>query len=139
MPTFLQWVHVTAAVMAVGGMAFLLIVLTPGLGDLQTQQRDQMNKEVIDRFRWVLWSSMAVLLLSGLYSIREYYWEMAWGKSWELLTVKIIVACIVFVIGLALTLPVKLFDWVRARRQVWLEIAVGLSVVIIFISAYLRR
>jgi uncharacterized membrane protein len=139
MSTFLQWVHVSAAVMGVGGMAFLLLVLTPGLGDLEAEQRDQLIKQVLARFRWVLWSSMAVLLLSGLYSVREYYWEVAWGKSWELLTVKIVLACIVFVIALGLTLPFKPFDWVRARRQAWLVIAVGLGVAIIFISAYLRR
>jgi len=134
-----QWVHVTAAVLGVGGMAFLLIVLTPGLRDLQPEQRQRLAKLVMDRFRWVLWSAMAVLLLSGLYSIREYYWEVAWGKSWELLTLKIILACIIFVIALALTLPLKLFDWVRARCQTWLTIAVGLAVAVIFISAYLRR
>jgi uncharacterized membrane protein len=139
MSTFLQWVHVTATVMAVGGMAFLLLVLRPELGDLQPEQRDRLIRQVLARFRWVLWSSMAVILLSGLYNIREYYWEVAWGKSWELLTVKIVLACIVFVIALALTLPFKLFDWVRARRQTWLAIAVGLAVAVIFISAYLRR
>ena len=139
MPTFLQWVHVTAAVMGVGGMAFLLFALTPGLEDLEPEQRDRLIKQVLARFSWVLWPSMAVLLLSGLYSVREYYWEVAWGKSWQLLTVKIVLACVVFVVGLALTLPFKLFDWVRARRQACLAIAVGLAVAIIFISAYLRR
>jgi hypothetical protein len=93
----------------------------------------------MDRFRWVSWSVIFLLLVSGLYSIRQYYWEMAWGKSWALLTVKIVLALFVFVVVLALTLPLKLFDRVRARRQIWLSIAVGLAVAIIFISAYLRR
>ena len=137
--TILQWVHLTAVVLGVGGMAFLLIVLTPGIGDLQPEQRERLSKQVTDRFRWVLWSSMALILLSGLYNVREYYWEVAWGKSWELLTGKIVLACVVFAIALALTLPFKLFDWVRARQQIWLAIAVGISVVVIFISAYLRR
>jgi hypothetical protein len=79
------------------------------------------------------------LLVSGLYSVREYYWEVAWGKSWALLTVKIVLALFVFVIALGLTLPFRLFDWVRARRQIWLSVAVGLAVAVIFISAYLRR
>jgi len=139
MSTFLQWVHVTAAVLGVGGMAFLLIVLIPGIRDLQPEQRERLSKQVTGRFRWVLWSSMAIMLLSGLYNIREYYWEVAWGKSWELLTVKIVLAGIVFAIALAVTLPFRLFNWARARRQIWLAIAVGISIVVIFISAYLRR
>ncbi|HXX24170.1 MAG TPA: hypothetical protein VEO19_13560 [Terriglobia bacterium] len=138
MPTFVRGIHVTAAVIGVGGLAFLLLVLTPSLGNLQPEQRDLLAKQVMDRFRWVLWTAIIVLLVSGLYSIREYYWEVAWGKSWALLTVKIVLALVAFVIALALTLPLKLFDWVRARRQVWLSIAVGLAVAVIFISAYLR-
>ena len=139
MSTFLQGIHVTAVVIGVGGLVFLLLVLAPSLGDLQPEQRDLLAKRVIGRFRWVVWSAIVILLVSGLYSIREYYWEAAWGKSWALLTVKIVLALFVFVIALALTLPFKLFDWVRARWQIWLSIAVGLAVAVIFISAYLRR
>jgi len=139
MSTFVQGIHVTAVVIGVGGLAFLLLVLTPSLGDLQPEQRALLAKHVIDRFRWVIWSAIVVLLVSGLYSIREYYWEAAWGKSWMLLTIKIVLALIVFVIALALTLPFRLLEWVRARRQIWLSIAVGLAVTVIFISAYLRR
>jgi len=139
MPTLVQGMHLTAAVISVGGLAFLLLVLTPSLGNLPPAQRDLSAKQVIDRFRWVLWTAIIVLLVSGLYNVREYYWEVAWGKSWGLLTVKIILALVVFVIALALTLPLKLFNWVRARRQVWLSVAVGLAVTVIFISAYLRR
>jgi len=138
MPIFVRGMHITAAVIGVGGLAFLLLVLTPSLADLPPEQRDVWTKQVTDRFRWVLWTAIIVLLASGLYSIREYYWEVAWGKSWELLTIKIVLAFVVFVIALALTLPLKLFNWVRAHRQVWLSIAVGLAVAVIFISAYLR-
>jgi uncharacterized membrane protein len=139
MSTLVQGIHVTAAVISVGGLAFLLLVLTSSLGKLQPEQRDLLAKQIVDRFRWVLWTAIIVLLVSGLYSTREYYWEVAWGKSWLLLSVKIVLALVVFVIALALTLPLKLFNWVRARRQVWLSIAVGLGVTVIFISAYLRR
>ena len=139
MPTLVQWIHVTAVVIGVGGMAFLLFILMPSLGALDPEHRDLLAKQVMDRFRWIVWSAIIVLLVSGLYSIRQYYWEAAWGKSWALLTVKIVLALFVFVISLALTLPFKLFDRVRARRQIWLSIAFGLAVAVLFISAYLRR
>jgi uncharacterized membrane protein len=139
MPTVVQWIHATAAVIGVGGMAFLLFVLMPALGGLDPEQRALLVKRVMDRFRWVSWSAIFLLLVSGLYSVRQYYWEMAWGKSWTLLTVKIVLALLVFVIALALTLPFKLFDWFRARRRLWLSIAFGLAVAVILISAHLRR
>jgi uncharacterized membrane protein len=139
MSTFVQWIHVTAAVVGVGGMVFLLLILMPSLGALPPEQRDLLAKHVMNRFRWMIWSVIMVLLVSGLYSVREYYWEVAWGKSWALLTVKIVLALFVFVIALALTLPFKLFNWVRARRRIWLSTAVGLAVAVILIAAYLRR
>jgi uncharacterized membrane protein len=139
MPTFVQWIHVTAAVVGVGGMAFLLFILMPSLGALQPEQRDLVSKQIADRFRWISWSAIILLLVSGLYTVREYYWEVAWGKSWVLLTLKIVLALFVFIISLALTLPFKLFDPVRARRRIWLSAAFGLAVAVILISAHLRR
>jgi uncharacterized membrane protein len=138
MPTFVQWVHVTSAVIGVGGLAFLLFILMPSLGALQPEHREMFAKQVMDRFRWLAWSVIVLLLVSGLYSVRQSYWEVAWGKSWAFLTVKIVLALLVFAILLALTLPFKLFDWVRARLRVWLSVAFGLAVAVIFISAYLR-
>ena len=138
MPTFVRGMHITAAVIGVGGLAFILLVLTPSLRNLPLEQREVWARQVMDRFRLVLWTAFIVLLVSGLYNIREYYWEVAWGKSWALLTVKIVLALVAFAIALALTLRLKLFDWMRARGQVWLSIAVGLAVAVIFISAYLR-
>jgi uncharacterized membrane protein len=139
MSAFLQWVHVTAAVIGVGGMFFLLLILIPSLGALPPEHRDLLAKQVLNRSRWMIWSAIIVLLVSGLYSIRQYYWEVAWGKSWALLTVKIGLSLIIFLIMLALTLRFKLFDRVRARGLVWLSIAVSLAIAVIFISAYLRR
>jgi uncharacterized membrane protein len=139
MSTLVQWIHVTAALLGVGGIAFLLFILMPSLGALPPEHRPRLAKQVMDRFRWMIWSVILVLLVSGLYSIRQYYWEVAWGKSWTLLTVKIVLSFLLFVIVLALTLPFKLFDRVRAQRQIWLSVALGLAGVVIFISAYLRR
>ena len=139
MSTLLQWIHVTAAVIGVGGMAFLLLILIPSLRAMQPEHRDLLAQQVMNRYRWMIWSAILVLLASGIYSVRQYYWELAWGKSWMLLTVKIVLALFVFIIALALTLPFKFFDRDRARWQIWLSIAVGLAIAVIFISAYLRR
>jgi uncharacterized membrane protein len=139
MPTFMQWIHVMAAVIGVGGVAFLRFILMPSLGALPPENRDVLAKQVMSRFRWVNWSVIGLLLASGLYSIRQYYWEVAWGKSWALLTIKIVLAFLVFLIALGLTLPSRLLERARARSRTLLSIAFGLAVAVIFISAYLRR
>jgi uncharacterized membrane protein len=130
---------VSAAVLGVGGIAFLHIILLPSMRTLNPDQREALLKTVLGKFRWISWSVILLLLLSGLYNVRQFYWEVPWGTDWKLLTVKIFFAVLVFAIALALSLPLKFLDAFRARRQMWLAIALTLAMIVILISAYLRR
>lgn len=138
MVTLTQWIHLTAAVVGVGGTAFLLLILMPSFRVLNADQRDLIAKTVLGRFRWAIWSAIVLLLVSGVYNVRQYYWEVGWGRSWKLLTTKIVLAVCVFAISLSLTLPLKLLEWFRARRQLWLAVALALALIVILLSAYLR-
>lgn len=139
MSTLMQWVHVSAAVVGVGGIAFLLFLLIPSVRVLTPDQRDVLMKKVQGKFRWVSWSVILLLTGSGLFNVRAYYWELAWGRAWMFLTAKIVLAIMVFAVSLALTLPLPLFDKVRAQRQRWLSVAFTLAMIVILISTYLRR
>jgi len=139
MTTFVQWVHLMGAVLGVGGLAYILLILMPALRVLNPEERATLSNTLTRRFRWVSWSAITLLLFSGLYNIRQYYWEVAWGRSWAWLSVKIILSFALFGIVLTLTLPLKAFERVRARRRRWLIAAFTLGVVVIMISAYLRR
>jgi uncharacterized membrane protein len=138
MATFAQWVHVSAAVIGVGGMGFMLLVLLPSVGVLSDEQRALLLKFVLGRFRWVTWSVILLLIASGLYNV-GLVWLVPWGIYWKVLTIKIILALLVFTIVLCLTIPVGIFRNFRERRQLWLSIAFGLAMAVILISAYLRR
>ena len=138
MSTLFQWIHVTAAVIGVGGIGFVLMVLLPSARVLSPEQRDPFLKAVMGRFRWVSWSVILLLLSSGLYNIHLRAWEAPWGPYWKWLTVKIVLAFLVFAISFLLTLPLRAFDRFRARRKTWLSVAFGLALTVILISAYLR-
>jgi uncharacterized membrane protein len=139
MATFMQWVHVMAAVIGLGGMGFLLLILIPSLGVLTTEQREALSKAVAIRFRWATWSTMTLLLLSGLYNIRSYYWRVPWDQAWKLLTLKIILSFALFGIVVGLSIPLRLFERLQVRRRTWLLVAFILGAVVVLISAYLRR
>lgn len=139
MSTIVQWIHLSAAVFGVGGIAFMHIILLPSARVLNPDQREILLKAVAGKFRWVSWSVIVLLLGSGIYNVRQFYWEVPWGYSWKLLTVKIALALVLFMIVLALTLPLKFLHWFRARRQMWLAIALTLAMIVILVSAYLRR
>ena len=139
MTTFMQWVHLMAAVVGLGGMGFLLLILIPSLGALSAEQREALSKAVAGRFRWASWSAMTLLLISGLFNIRRYYWEEPWGRAWKFLALKILLSFALFAIVLGLTIPLRWFEGMRARRRMWLLVAFILGVVVVLISAYLRR
>ncbi len=139
MSTIVQWIHLSAAVLGVGGIAFLHIVFLPAAKSMNPEQRDALLKHVMGKFRWVSWSAILLLIVSGVYNVRQYYWEVPWGIDWFFLALKIFLALLVFIIAFALSLPFKFLDWFRARRQMWLSIALTLAMIVILISAHLRR
>jgi uncharacterized membrane protein len=139
MATTIQWIHLMASVVALGGMGFLLLILIPSLGVLSAEQREALSKAVAGRFRWASWSAMTLVLLSGLYNVRRYYWEEPWDRAWRFLALKVLLSFVFFGIVLGLTIPFKLFQPLRARRRQWLLVAFILGVVVVLISAYLRR
>ena len=139
MSTVMQWIHLAAAVVGVGGIAFLVFLLIPSARVLLPEQRDLLLKKVLRRFRLVSWTVIVLLTASGLYNERAYYWELAWGRAWLLLTVKIVLALLVFAVSLSLTLPLNVLARVRERREQWLVTAFTVAMVVILISAYLRR
>ena len=138
MTSLVQWVHLVAAVVGVGGMAFVLAILLPSARVLREEHRNLLLKTVMGRFRLASWSAITLLLASGLYSIRLRAWEAPWGPYWKWLTVKIVLAFCVFTITLLLTLPLQALDRFRSRREMWLAIALGVALAVILISAYLR-
>jgi len=138
MSTLFQWIHVAAAAIGVGGIGFILIALKPSLRVLSPDQRELLVRAVRARFRWVTWGCAILLVVSGLYNVKARYWEAPWGAAWKWLTVKLVLSGAIFVITLALTLPLRVLDRVQAKRDMWLAIAFGAAIGVILISAYLR-
>ncbi len=138
MSTLFQWIHVTAAVVGVGGIAFAIFCLIPAARALAPAQREALFKNSFDRFRWIIWSVILLLIVSGIYNT-HLVWQAPWGIYWKLLTIKIILAFAVFFILLLVTVPLKFLAVFRRHMDVWFSIAFGMSVAIILIAAYLRR
>lgn len=138
MATFAQWIHISAAVVGVGGMAFMLFILLPASRVIGDERRELLLKHVMRTFLWVAWGVIVLLIASGLYNV-QLVWLVPWGPYWRFLTIKIVLAFVVFAIVLCLTIPIGIFRKFRERSQLWLSIAFALAMVVILIAAYLRR
>lgn len=68
MYTLFKFLHLVAAIVWLGGMAFMLLALRPSLTVLETpSQRLGLLAPVLRRFFVLVWISVGTLLLSGVY------------------------------------------------------------------------
>lgn len=130
-----------AAIVAVGGVAFVRLVLLPAVEDLPEDQRSSLVGSVVGRFRKILWISIGLLLLTGLYNvgIAAVAGQLASMGYLYGLIAKIVLALIVFKIAFMLTVPGDAFAGVKAKRKGWLMVNLLLGTLIVLIAAYLRH
>lgn len=138
MRAVMQWIHLVAAVLAVGGTAFLRLVLLPSFVSLDQQARGRIMAGVARRFFPILWASIAALLASGLYNVVLALPVRA-PIYHGILGLKILLALVVFGIALALTLPLPALGPIQRRRPLWLAVNLVLAALVILLSAALRR
>lgn len=71
------FLHLLAAVVWIGGMAFALLALRPSLAAWDTMQRAVLWEAVLTRFFRFVAVAVALLLGTGLWMIHRYYGGMA--------------------------------------------------------------
>ncbi len=74
-----MWIHLLAAIVWIGGMAFLVLVLAPALRRFEPRELGiKLIREAGTRFRFVGWVCLVVLVLTGLQNLKSR------GITWEL-------------------------------------------------------
>jgi uncharacterized membrane protein len=136
-----QWLHVVAAVLAVGGVACIRFVVLPSVEQLDDAARATFMESVHDKFRKIVGLSMGLLLITGLYNIgvaasAGYLTTPAYLYP---IIVKIVLALVIFKIAFMLMIPGPAFSGVKAKRKMWLYVNFILGLIVILIAAYLRR
>ncbi len=81
-----QWivfVHIIAAIVWVGGMLFLPLVLVPIVRREEPQTRAALMSSVGYRFRTVGWIAIGVLLVTGVWNLRNRHisWETTFSAD----------------------------------------------------------
>lgn len=144
MKTFMQWLHVSSVIAAIGGIVFILLALFPAAGALDAQNQATLMGTVMGRFRIVVWLAILGISISGIYmaivqtplnAFRDL-WTTRYGK-W--LLVKIILGVIIAKVSLALTLPFGFLTGVQQHAPALLQVNLMLAVIVVYIAARLRR
>jgi len=66
MNTLMNFLHVSAAIVWLGGMSFMLFALRPAVMALPPAQRPPLMAQVLRRFFMLVWPSIGLLLVTGL-------------------------------------------------------------------------
>ena len=127
----MRWLHLASVVTLIGGMLYASAVMASAAGALATDTARILSEKAAARFRPLVWTTMAALVVSGAYNLITTPGHSARYKL--LLAIKLLLVLHVFAAAALAMRP----DNPRRVRQMKGAFISGL--VIIAISAYLRR
>lgn len=138
------WLHIVAAVLAVGGVAFLRLILMPVVAKEGCEHAPALSGKVRGKFRKLIWHSIALLTVTGFVMLwlmvrsnenGASHWKALSAVSRHLLEAKILIALVLFAIALILTLPAEPSDSLKRRAPTLLLANFVLGVVIFLLVA----
>ena len=134
----MQWLHLAAAVTGVGGVIYARVVVVPSLADLPAESRTRLLAQLVARFRPLSFTVIGVLLVTGLFNLLTHISEKP-PQYHMVLGVKLLLALHVFTVSFLLAIPPGVNPGRDARRPQLLMGAAISGIVILLLSAYLRR
>jgi len=141
LPLIARWMHILAAVFAVGGVFYVRVVLTSATqAVLEPEQRETLREALAGRWRRVIHTCILLFLASGLYNYLAIVRLRHEGQALyhALFGVKFLLALTVFALAIALTGRARWSAPLRVNRRTWLTVLLVLATTIILISGILR-
>lgn len=135
MPDFLnvlaRWIHISSAITLIGGILYARLVTAPAMRVLTPETSEKLGEAMAARYRPLLYTAIAGLLLSGTYNLLNK--TGATPLYHAIIGIKMLLALHVFAVGFLSVQPGNK----RRVRQMTGLIASGLTIVVL--SAVLRR
>lgn len=137
-----RWMHILAAITAVGGTIFMRFALLPAVAELPETVRKDFHEAVRSRWARPVQLSILFLLLSGVYNIismlNEY--DVAKVRLYHpLFGIKFLLALVIFFLASVLTGRSARTQKFRDNRRLWLTVNLVLAILVVCISGILRK
>lgn len=139
-----RWLHILAAITAVGGTIFMRLALVPSISVLPDEQRKSLHGEIRSRWSKLIMASILFLIVSGLYN---YIMLVRAARGWPtelpalyhpLFGAKFVLALGVFFMASALSGRGAATEKFRQNAKYWMTVNLILAVAIVCISGYMR-
>ncbi|MEZ6138572.1 MAG: hypothetical protein R3C53_27125 [Pirellulaceae bacterium] len=132
-------VHVSTAIVLVGGSVFTLLVLSPALGTLSDDVRRSFSEAISGRWKRFIHIGILLFLVTGFYNyIQAIPNHKGDGLYHALLGIKMLSAFVIFFIASALVGRSAGMERMRTNRVFWLKLLVLLAAVIVAISGFVK-
>jgi uncharacterized membrane protein len=136
---FFRWMHILAAITAVGGTIFVRVALLPSVAVLPDNERKALHEQV--RSRWIKFVMGAILflLVSGFYNVMMK--EKPPGVTalyHALFGIKFLLALVIFFVASALVGRSPALAKIRQNARFWLTLNMLLAITVVCISGVLR-
>jgi len=132
----------------IGGFFFLRTVFLP----IANRAADPaaLISSALRRFSGVVWTALLTILISGLYNFITFFRGARADAAIDpvvsdyslyifVLGIKLFIVFLIFTLAIALTFPYPVFGVYQKRPAPWLNLTIILGLIVIFLSAYLRR
>ena len=138
LPLISRWLHILSAIILMGGTVFLRWTVVP----LQIQEEDQEAWFAPMRASWskLVMFSILFLLASGLYNtaIKSMTYELVGGPYLVLLTIKILIALVIFFLVSVLSGRSKLAVKFRSEGAKWYNLTIAAMLLLVCIAGYMK-
>ena len=140
-----SWIHIATAIVAVGGLTFILMTLRPAAtASLDSPTVGKLMGQVAMRFRWVVWTAIILFVVTGLWLMTQYRsittFDQAVGTSYgRTLLVKSLLSLALFASALLISIPHRRLAWFRARALFFQQLNAALAFLIVLLAAFMVR
>ncbi len=135
-----RWIHLGAAIVAVGGTVFQRFILMPALSAVGEAERTVIRERVLARWRIVVHSSVLALLLSGIYNAFVAFPQHKGQPLYHsIFGVKALLALGIFGIATVLTGKSDRAQRMRGRGPFWMGLLVALTAAVVALSGVLKN
>jgi uncharacterized membrane protein len=134
-----RWLHILAAITAVGGAVFARLVVFPALDPLPAEQRGALHAAMRARWSKIVAAAIAVLLVSGLYNfivLVSDYQLPRWYHA--VFGIKFLAALVIFAVASLLAGNSPAGEALRKNPRAWLNLNIALAVLVVCLSGVLR-
>ena len=144
----MQWIHVGSVVLMIGGFFFFRVVLLPIAN--RSAEPAALISSALRRFGGIVWTALLTILISGLYNFITFFRAARaeavinsvvsdYSLYIFVLGIKLFIVFLIFTLAIVLTFPYPVFDVYQKKPAPWLNLTTVLGLIVIFLSAYLRR